>query len=233
MGNIWLYVITKYIYEYAIGEFLEEKLKDLIPFPKDILIQQAFNYFISFIFSIFLLFYDKKQKKKKNNNKSVPSYNKIELIQNDLLEDKYLSISEIFIIVPIFISIQLSKMFIIFGFKGLNYWAVEILFMALINSKLFDLPIYKHKQLGIIIIIFFVLYLIYYIYIKEDYPKIYLSIPILIPCAIIFYLLIILLILYNLLETLLCFIASIIPHFNSCIEINENDEDNLFSIACE
>ena len=129
--------------------------------------------------------------------------------------------------------------------------------MALINSKLFDLPIYKHKQLGIIIIIF--LFFIYYIYryIKEDYPQIYLSFPILIPSAIAFYLLIILLkaysfckikficdnkyilpsiilILYNLFGSLLCFIASIIPHFYPCTETHViDDEDNFFSIVCK
>ena len=37
-------------------------------------------------------------------------------------------------------------MFFIFGFKGLNFWGIEIHFMALINSILFDLPIYKTRM---------------------------------------------------------------------------------------
>ena len=60
-NQIWLYVITKYIYNYVLGDFLEAKAYNIIDFPKDILIQQAFNYFISFIGSIFLFSNKKKQ----------------------------------------------------------------------------------------------------------------------------------------------------------------------------
>ena len=50
---------------------------------------------------------------------------------------------------------QLNKVFKIFGLKELNFWMFEIVFMALINLKLLDIPIYKHKKFGIFIIIFF------------------------------------------------------------------------------
>ena len=205
--HIWFYVITKYIYDYALGDYLEKKANDIIDFPKDILIQQAFNYFISFIGSIFLFFYEKKQEKKYHNNKSLFSYkkksskNNLELIQNNLLEGKNLSISGFFIIVYIVICMQLSKAFIIFGLKGLNYWMLEILFLALINSKLFDIPIYKHKKLGIFIIIFFcTLFKILstvYRFIDDENKKLYVFYPGLVPIGIIIYFSIILLSLYS------------------------------------
>ena len=107
--HIWLYIITKYICDYVLGNILEKKANTFIYFPRDILIQQAFNYLISFIGSIFLFFYEKKQEKnlKKNLEKSASSKDRktsytLELIQNDLLEDKYLSISDYFIILFLF-----------------------------------------------------------------------------------------------------------------------------------
>ena len=115
--HIMLYVFTKYIYDYVLGDFLETKANEIIDFPKDILIQQAFNYFISFIGSIFLFFYEKKQEKPMHNNKSLSSKNKIsknviELIQYDLLENKNLSMSDYFIILLLFLSMQLYKAFL-------------------------------------------------------------------------------------------------------------------------
>ena len=160
--HIWFYVFTKYVYDYTLSHVLEAKANTIIKFPKDILIQQAFNYSISFIGSIFLFFYENKQEKQSENelNKSVPykkrnSRNNLELIQNEIMVDKNLSISDYLIILFLFLCIQLNKVFFVFGLKGLNYWMLEIFFIALINLKLFNIPISKHKKLGIFIIIFF------------------------------------------------------------------------------
>jgi len=265
--HIWFNVITSYICDYVLGDFLETKANDLIPFPKDILIQQAFNYFISFIGSIFLFFYEKKQEKKIHNNKCASNYkkktskNEIELIENDLLEDKNLSMSDYFIILLLFLSMQLYKAFFVFGLKGLDFWMHEIFFLALINSKLFDIPIYKHKKLGILVIILFctlfkILSTIYR-FIDDDKPKLYISYHSLILIGIIIYFLIIILraysfckikwlcdtkyilpskilILYNFYGSFLCFIVSIIPHFFPCtINYNNNSKDNFHNIVCQ
>ena len=264
--HILFYVITKYICDYVLGDFLETKANNLIDYPRDILIQQAFNYFISFIGSIFLFFYEKKPDKQIYNNKSLSSYkknqsnNEVELIHNDLLEDKNLSIFDFFIIVLTFICKQLSKVFIIFGLKGLNYWMLEIFFMALINSKLFDIPIYKHKKFGIFIVIFFcTLFKILstvFRFIDDENKKIYTFYPGLVPIGIIIFFLIILLksysfckikwlcdtkyilpskilILYNLLGTILCFSISIIPHFYPCTKTYNNNENSFQNIVCQ
>ena len=96
--HMWLYIITIYIFDYVLGDVLEKKAHTFINIPKDILIQQAFNYFTSFIGSIFLFFYEKKQEKKlrkSSTSKEKKSfYINMELIQNDLLEDSYFSISD-------------------------------------------------------------------------------------------------------------------------------------------
>ena len=205
--HIWFNVITSYICDYVLGDFLETKANDLIPFPKDILIQQAFNYFISFIGSIFLFFYEKKQEKKIHNNKCASNYkkktskNEIELIKNDLLEDKNLSMSDYFIILLLFLSMQLYKAFFVFGLKGLDFWMHEIFFLALIYSKLFDIPIYKHKKLGIFIVILFctlfkILSTIYR-FIDDDKPKLYRVYRSLILIGIVIYFLIIILRAYS------------------------------------
>ena len=264
--HIWLYVITKYICDYVLGDFLETKANTLINFPKDILIQQAFNYFISFIGSIFLFFYEKKQDKQIENNKSHTTYkskrsnNELILIQNDLLEDKNLSISDYFIILLLFLSMQLYKAFLVFNLKGLDFWMHEIFFMALINSKLFDIPIYKHKKLGILFIIFFcTLFKILstvYRFIDDDKKKIYTFYPGLVPIGIFIYFLIVILraysfckikwlcdtkyilpskilILYNFFGTFLCFIVSIIPHFYPCTKTYNNNENSFQNIVCQ
>ena len=156
---------------------------------------------------------------------------------------------------------QLYKVFLVFCLKGLDFWMLEIFFMALINSKLFDMPIYKHKKLGIIINIFFcslfkILSTVYR-FIDDENPKLYKFYHSLIPIGIIFYFLIILLraytfckikwlcdtkyilpskilLLYNLFGTFLCFIASIIPNFIPCIEAyNINDIDSFINIVCQ
>jgi hypothetical protein len=155
---------------------------------------------------------------------------------------------------------QLSKAFIIFGLKGLNYWMFEILFMALINSKLFDIPLYKHKKLGILIVIIFcTLFKILsavYRFIDDKNPKLYKVYHSLIYIGIIIYFLIILLraysfckikwlcdtkyispskilLLYNLFGTLLCSIVSLIPHFYPCTKNYNYDENSFQNIVCK
>ena len=171
------------------------------------------------------------------------------------MEDKYLSISNYFIILLLLLYIQLNKVFLVFGLNELNFWMFEIFFMALINSKLFDLPIYRHKILGMLIIILFgilfkIISIIYRLKIDEyNILNLYFSA---LPIGIILNSFIKLLmaytfckikwicdtkyippskilILYNLSGTILCFIASIIIHFNPCIELEIKSNNNKSS----
>ena len=168
--------------------------------------------------------------------------------------------SDYFIILLLFLSMQINKAFFVFGLKGLDYWMIEILFLSLIISKLFDIPIYKHKKLGISFILFFcTLFKILSTVnrFNDDYnPKLYKVYHSLIYIGIIFYILIMLLraysfckikwicdtkyilpskilLVYNLFGTFLCFIVSIILHFYPCTESYNNNENSFQNIVCK
>ena len=266
--HIWWYVLTRIIYDYLLFNLLEKKHYDgIFEFPKDILIQQAFNYLISFIGSIFLYFFEKNQQKENSNNKFLSSEknqiseNEVELIYNGLEDYNTFSKSDYFIIIFLFLSIQLYKVYSILHLKGLDFWMFEILFMAIINFKLFDIPIYKHKKLGIFIIVFFstifkIISLIYR-FIEKVENKTYTKSYFLIPIGFFSFLLIILLrsyvfckikylcdtkyiypskilLLYSFLGAFLCFTASLIPTFIPCTD--SSDKTNyydLYKLICQ
>ena len=154
-NHICFFLITKIIYEYFLNSFFVEKVELLKEaFPKNVLIQGAFNYFGLFIFSIFLYKYETKQKKggkekpihygNSDNSydknfpykKSEKGHSSIDLIYNDLLESKYISLSDLMVIVLLYFCIQIFFHFTLFQLRGLDYWMFEILFIALIFSKL-------------------------------------------------------------------------------------------------
>ena len=119
-----------------------------------------------FIFSIFLYINEIKQKGGSiipinfgnSENKSFSS----KKTEKNLLEVKYISLSDLMVIVLLYFCNQFFFHFSLFQLKGLDYWMFEILFIALVFSKLYNLPIYKHKKFAIFLVLFFVLYLKYY-----------------------------------------------------------------------
>ena len=204
---IWYYLITKFIGEYLLSSFFVEKIELLKDkFPKNILIQGAFEYLTIFIFSIFLFKYENKQKKGKivkpliddNSEKNIFPFDKTEkgsfninFIYNNFLEKKHLTIPDFVLIIFLFLCSENFKQFMIFKLKGLDYWMLELLFIALIFSKLYSLPIYKHKKFGIIFIaIFCTLFKILstiYRFIDDDNKKIYTKYIWIVPIGIIFF----------------------------------------------
>jgi len=205
--HIWYYLITKFIYEYLFYSFFEEKVELLKNvFPKTVLIQGAFNYLALFIFSLLLHMYEVKQRKmgkvkpmKNDNsdnkslssNKTEKSNFDIELIYNDLMESKYISISDFMVIVLLYFCIQFFIQFFHFNLKGLDYWMFELLFIALVSLKLYNLPIYKHKLFGILFIAIFCTLLkilsTTFRFIDDDNKKIYTKYVWIVPLGIIFF----------------------------------------------
>ena len=205
--HIWYYLITKFIYEYLFYSFFEEKVELLKNvFPKTVLIQGAFNYLALFIFSLLLHIYEVKQRKmgkvkpmKNDNsdnkslssNKTEKSNFDIELIYNDLMESKYISISDFMVIVLLYFCIQFFIQFFHFNLKGLDYWMFELLFIALVSLKLYNLPIYKHKLFGILFIAIFCTLLkilsTTFRFIDDDNKKIYTKYVWIVPLGIIFF----------------------------------------------
>ena len=162
--HIWYYAITKLAYDYFLDSFFVEKVELLkYIFPKSFLIQEGFNYLGVFICSIFLLKYEKISGQ----------------IKSSLMENKNLFASFLIVIIFLFITIQSFKFISFFRLGALNYWMFEILFIAILSSKLLGVPIYKHRKFGIIIIsvlsfIFKILSTIYSLY-DDDEQKIYIK----------------------------------------------------------
>jgi len=267
--HIWYYIITKLIGEYLLSSFFVEKielLKDV--FPKNVLIQAGFEYVTIFVFSIFLFKYENKQKKGKimkplindNSGKKSFSYNKkekislnINFIYNNFLEKQHLKLPDFFLIILLFFCSQNFRQFINFQLKGLDYWMLEILFIALIFSKLYNIPIYKHKKFGILFIFifctFFKILSTIYRFIDDNNKKIYTKYPIIVPMGIIFFILSTflraytfvkikfifdtkfilpsnILLFYSFFGSFICFIISIIPSIIPCID--DDLEENSF-----
>ena len=74
---IWFYIVFKFVSEYIVGEFFEEKigLIEKNSMPQNILIHEAFNYLGTFIISSFLFLYNTRKNKQKLKNKKIIEMN--------------------------------------------------------------------------------------------------------------------------------------------------------------
>jgi len=193
----WYFLITKLIYRYFLESFFIDKV-DLLKniFPNNVLIQGGFNYFGLSIFSIFLYKYEVKQKKVESEkpihyNNSENSHMNVELIYNDLVDTKYFTLPDLMLIVLLYFCNQFFFHFSLFQLKGLDYWMFEILFIALVFSKLYNLPIYKHRKFAIFFTIifctFFKILSTIWRFIDDDNKKIYTKYEWIVPLGIIFF----------------------------------------------
>ena len=89
---------------------------------------------------------DISEKKSFSSNKDARSSLNINFIYNNFLEKQHLKLPDFFLIILLFFCSQNFRQFFNFQLKGLDYWMLEILFIALIFSKLYNIPIYKHKK---------------------------------------------------------------------------------------
>ena len=74
---------------------------------------------------------DNSDNKSVSLNNSVNSHLNIDLIYNDIMESKYISMSDFMVIVLLYFCVQFFIQFFIFNLKGLDYWMFEILFISL------------------------------------------------------------------------------------------------------
>lgn len=165
---IWYYILFQIIYDYLFDYNLpnELKLSYLRPenYPKNILVQEGFNYLGTFIFSILFYSYEISKIKRKRKSQEISELNysfiskssiDIKLIYNDyekgLVSPLYINL----IIILLTISAQLMNTFFIINLNGLNFWMFEVLFISYLSFNIFDVPIYKHKKLAICFIMFF------------------------------------------------------------------------------
>ena len=151
---IWMFLIIKLIYEYLFDGNLpnEIKIKYFTPekFPRNLLIQESFNYFGTFLFSIILYKYEMSQRDNKNrlpsnsnsdnNNVSFShSSSQIELIfSDDIKQHSSTSFGTLLFTTNLLtFSIQLANQLYIINLSELDFWMFEILFLSYITSKMF------------------------------------------------------------------------------------------------
>lgn len=161
---IWYLIPSKLISDYFIGEFFQERIP-LIgnnSMPQNVIIGEAFNFLGTLIISSIIFIFEILIKKKENNiienDHSIKTRQKSDSQIDYIYNEKNVLISYklfLFIIILLFLSIELKNFFFIISLKGLDYWIFEIVFVCWISNKLFKIPIYKHKLFAIYFIIFF------------------------------------------------------------------------------
>ena len=253
---IWLYIISQLVYEYFYGSHFPKKItiNYLNKFPKRILVQETFNYLGISIFSYFLFKYELNQLNQLNQNKRENSVSQesvssseVNLIYNEYKGNlKTISIQSFcFVIFLFIISSELINIFNNIGLKGLDFWMFEILFICLITVTKFKIPIYRHKQIAIFIILFFPIIMkiisLYKILKTNDEDNIYKNHHWIIPVGIISFLIFILirdysyckikwffdlryisamklLVVYGIMGTIICLIGSLISTNVECVD---------------
>ncbi len=159
---IWYYIFFQIIYDYLFDYNIpnEIKLSYLRPenYPKNILVQEGFNYLGTFIFSFLFYSYETSKIKRKRKSQEINELNfsfisksslDIKLIYNDYEKGLVSPLCINLIIILLTISVQLMNNFFIINLSGLNFWMFEVLFISYLSYNIFDIPIYKHKKLAI------------------------------------------------------------------------------------
>ena len=239
---ICYYLIVQLIYEYLFDGNLPKEIKieklDPSEFPKNILIQETFNYLGIFIFSIIFYKYEKLQNSRKTFIQLI-YYNE----EEDNINNSNSEISIGFTCILLTISVQSMNQLYIMDLRALDFWMFEILFISFITLFMFGKRIYKHKKLAIAFITLFPSLFkslsIYEIVRNDNEKNIYKVYKWIIPLGIIIFFLLtflrdysickikwfleyeffspnIILILYSIWGFIICFISSIISTFIKC-----------------
>ena len=156
-------------------------------FPSHNYIHQMFNYLGVFIFSlIFHLINLYKNKKSLNisssSDRSTNSKKRIILIHNNALKDFNEKHLFSICILTIIIFVMAEQFLFLYGIilKDLDFWMFEIVILSYINSHMFNIKVYNHQKLGLILNIFSFLFKIcsiissiYFDDIEREIPIIY------------------------------------------------------------
>ena len=184
---IWYYLLIQIVYDYFFGTHFPEgiKIKYFNDFPKNILVQEIFNYLGTSLFSFILWKYQRKNNKIivpiKQQESSNLSLNEPNLILNKdtHIQEEISGSTFLYILSILILSNQLKQIFNVFGLKGLDFWMFELIFICIITSYMFKTQIYRHKIVSICIILIFSTIMkfisIYMTLSKEQEEKIYIE----------------------------------------------------------
>ena len=185
------------------------------------------------------------------------SGNQIEYIysENDPIELTELSLlSIIFPLILSILSLTLMSIFTTIGFGGLDIWVFDLFFVSHLSRIIFDRPIFGHKKIALLFIIIFanlfkIISTLVMIY-DDEKRLIYKNHIVIIPFAIIIYIMLSflrnyslckikwlldikyvsvgdLLMNYNLIGTIMLFIAGIISNFVKCADKSDFDDVDI------
>ena len=116
---IYIFIITRILYEYFFGSNIPEVIK-IFTFPKNILVQETFNYLGSMIISFFLFVYEEKLNKndKEKLQKINPDNHENDSSSKATLKIKYIYKSPKIISNKLFLFIIFLFFFIIFIYSN-------------------------------------------------------------------------------------------------------------------
>ena len=153
---IWIYLIINIIYDYIYGNAFPNQIKLSIfetkNYPPNILIQQGFNYFGSFILSIFIYLYEKSQLEGKIKKENVIL--KLFTKKSELNQQTPSFFELIIKIIPVascsILSTLLIDNFLNIGLMGLDFWVFDLFFISYVNYLKFGKEVFRHKKFAII-----------------------------------------------------------------------------------
>ena len=126
--------MNEYLFTKSFPDAIKPDIFEITNYPSNILIQEFFNYIGSFIFSIFLIIYEKSQTQKKENDNET-RINSGFLYNYDLIYyTKQPNESNIKVIIFIsiisIISVETINNFMTLNLSGLVYWILDLFFIA-------------------------------------------------------------------------------------------------------
>ena len=157
------YILTRLPFEYFFGNLFPDNIKIKYlrrdNFPNEIIIYDIFKYLTFYLLGF--LFFKIEQKNQKNLILDTPpdilkKNTSLELIYNEKTELEHFSIKPVVHYIIIYILIhKLCKYYPKFGFLGLDFWMLQIIFMWILNIIQFKVKIYAHQKVAISIILIF------------------------------------------------------------------------------
>ena len=158
------YILTMLPLEYFLGDNFpdEMKIKYLRReyFPNPVFVYEIFKYLGILIVGLIISRFETENIFPVNNPSNIEkkeSSMDVELIleEKEILLPNYSSLSISIIICIFVIELKSSELFYLVGLYGLDFWMIEIIFIAMINIFLFKIKIYIHQKLAISIILIF------------------------------------------------------------------------------
>ena len=123
------------------------------PFSKHHFIHRLFSYFLVIFCGICFHIYTEKSSKSEKTDEGTSNQNRNTLVsidyKNDYLTKKFIIIFALMIFCWVLLDDVIQQYVIIF--QDLDFWMFELMFLSILNSKLYKVQIYEHQIFAIIL----------------------------------------------------------------------------------